>query len=83
MNVFLYRLKDELKAIKDNLKNKASIVMTPADIHVQAFGIANECHICGGQLLRDKVRDHCHITGKYRGAAHNAYNLKLGIYPQK
>ena len=21
---------------------------------------------------KDKVRDHCHITGKVRGAAHNA-----------
>ena len=24
----------------------------------------------------DKVRDHCHYTGKYRGAAHRLYNLK-------
>ena len=23
-----------------------------------------------------KVRDHCHYTGKYRGAAHNFYNLR-------
>ena len=32
--------------------------------------------------FRDAVRDHCHITGKYRGAAHNACNLKLRIYPK-
>ena len=25
----------------------------------------------------DKVRDHCHITGNYRGAAHNSCNLQL------
>ena len=25
------------------------------------------------------VRDHCHLTGKYRGAAHNACNLKFKI----
>ena len=25
------------------------------------------------------VRDHCHITGKYRGAAHKACNLKLQL----
>ena len=26
-----------------------------------------------------KVRDHCHYTGKYRGAAHNICNLKSNI----
>ena len=32
--------------------------------------------------FRDAVQDHCHITGEYRGAAHNACNLKLRIYPK-
>ena len=31
---------------------------------------------------RDAVRDHCHITGKYRGAAHNECNLRLRINPK-
>ena len=26
-----------------------------------------------------KVRDHCHYTGKYRGAAHNMCNLRYKI----
>ena len=26
-----------------------------------------------------KVRDHCHYTGKYRGAAHNNCNLRYKI----
>ena len=26
-----------------------------------------------------KVKDHCHYTGKYRGAAHNVYNLRYKI----
>jgi hypothetical protein len=30
----------------------------------------------------DRVRDHCHITGRYRGAAHNACNLKLRLSAQ-
>ena len=34
------------------------------------------CHICNTPLLNDKVRDHCHFTGQYRGAAHNSCNLQ-------
>ena len=34
------------------------------------------CHICKKELLDDKVRDHCHFTGKYRGAAHKTCNLQ-------
>ena len=26
-----------------------------------------------------KVRDRCHYTGKYRGSAHNIYNLRYKI----
>ena len=35
------------------------------------------CHICKKELLpEDKVCDHCHFTGKYRGPAHRNCNLK-------
>ena len=35
------------------------------------------CHICQKHvLLSEKVRDHDHLTGKYRGAAHGVCNLK-------
>ena len=42
------------------------------------------CHICG-EKYTDKdvrVRDHCHITGKFRGSAHQECNLKLRIKPE-
>ena len=39
------------------------------------FKEATICHICNQKLEKDKVRDHCHFTGKYRGAAHNKCNL--------
>ena len=41
------------------------------------------CHICG-EKYTDKnvrVRDHCHITGKFRGSVHQECNLKLRIKP--
>ena len=45
-----------------------------------SFDKAETCHICKKELLTDKgvdkVRDHCHFTGKYRGAAHNSCNLQ-------
>ena len=35
------------------------------------------CHICNKELLfEDKVCDHCHFTGEYRGPAHRNCNLK-------
>ena len=44
------------------------------------------CYLCKKPLLqknyRDAVKDHCHITGKYRGAAHNQCNHKLRINPK-
>ena len=39
----------------------------------------NICYICKKELDNDKVRDHCHFTGKYRGAAHNTCNLRYKI----
>ena len=41
------------------------------------------CHICTKPLTDDdRVRDHCHITGIYRGAAHSACNLNYRITPK-
>ena len=39
------------------------------------------CYICKKEFDKQnyKVRDHCHYTGKYRGAAHNICNLRYKI----
>ena len=43
------------------------------------------CKYCEKPLLqknfRDAVKDHCHVTGRYRGAAHSHCNYLLRIYP--
>ena len=46
----------------------------------EKFERSNICWICGKLIdFDDKVRDHCHITGKYRGAAHWSCNINLKI----
>ena len=48
---------------------------------------AKVCYVCGKRILKklsesinyQKVRDHCHFTSKYRGAAHGNCNLKLNV----
>ena len=48
----------------------------------QEYYSDTKCHICGGELNGersggdDKVRDHSHFTGRYRGAAHSRCNLQ-------
>ena len=39
------------------------------------------CHVCKKLFKKDdkKMKDHCHFTGKYRGAAHNKCNIKYKI----
>lgn len=36
------------------------------------FRQAEECHVCNRSYTEKDIgaRDHCHITGKYRGSAH-------------
>ena len=45
------------------------------------FEMSNICWICGRLFdIRDnKVRDHCHVSGKYRDAAHWSCNIYLKI----
>ena len=45
----------------------------------EEFERSNICWICGCLIGigNNKVRDHCHITGKYRGAAHWNCNISL------
>ena len=46
----------------------------------EAFERSNICWICGKLIdFNDKVRDHCHITGKYRGLEDCSCNINLKL----
>ena len=51
------------------------IIMTEQD--EEAFDNDNICRFCEKEILSDKVRDHCRLTGKYRGPAHNTCNINV------
>ena len=65
------------KIYKDYYQKLKPLVLTKEE--EKEFQSATICHICEEKLYSDKkskVRDHCHFTGKYRGAAHNKCNLE-------
>ncbi|GET63510.1 hypothetical protein RIR_jg28804.t2 [Rhizophagus irregularis DAOM 181602=DAOM 197198] len=58
--------------------------MMPLTTQEQAsYDNAINCWICRNPLDGNKVRNHCHITGRYRGAAHRGCNLDLSIKPRE
>ena len=80
INLFLTNIENDARYVFENYlsKNKQKqIEMTPED--KWNFEKAVICHICEKPLDGDKVKDHCHISGWYRGAAHNACNLNYKI----
>ena len=73
IDVFINWLEEDVKIISE-LGNEP-MKITPEE--QEQFNQASNCWICGKLLnIKDKVRDHCHYTGRYRGAAHNICNLK-------
>ena len=40
---------------------------------------STNCHICDEELGEDRVPDHCHLSGKFRGAAHKVCNLEYKV----
>ena len=73
IDVFINWLEEDVKIISE-LGNKEMIITAEEQ---EQFNQASNCWICEKLLnLDDRVRDHCHFTGRYRGAACNRCNLK-------
>ena len=66
------------KKISKNYFNKSLMITAEKE---EMFQNACSCNICGKlfDLIDEKVRDHCHITGKFRGAAHFSCNANFKI----
>ena len=81
VNHFLDNLQDEIDIIRNKLIDPHIMIISRRK--QEAFNSATDCYICDNLHNDDKVRNYCHVSEKYRGAAHNEYNLKLRIYPDK
>lgn len=55
------------------VKTEKEMIITKSQM--KEFYQATNCSICDKILGEDRVRDHDHITGLYRGAAHNNCNI--------
>ena len=76
--IFVEMLEKDIKIIA-NIPKKNMIFGKEDE---ERFNREIKCWICKGEFNDDKdikVRDHCHFTGRYRGAAHNSCNLKYRI----
>ena len=69
---FLDKLFNHVKYLQ-NLPEKP-LVNTKED--EERFKKSTQCWFCGGEIQKLKVRDHCHFSGKFRGAAHPNCNLQ-------
>ena len=88
MDVFFQQLEQELENIREDPKHIRPLRMTEEE--QEAHNNTGKCWICDGPFkpYKDgdchglwKVKDHCHITGEYRGAAHSKCNQQLRIDP--
>ena len=75
----LNSLNETIKELYRKYKKSKPMTITQQQQH--EFYVANQCWICNDEWgegeEEQKVRDHCHYTGKYPGAAHSKCNLRL------
>ena len=70
---FVEMLEEDIKIIA-NIPKKEMIF---GKEEKERFNKQTKCWICNEKFdVDDKIRDHCHFTGRYRGAAHNSCNLE-------
>ena len=78
---FMQKMLEEVKYCKNILKYKFNKPLKMTKEDEKNVTNANKCHICNKKYIHKDiiVRDHCHITGKYRGSAHQDCNLNFRL----
>ena len=78
---FMEAMLDEVKYCKKVMKKYFNKPLRMTKDDEEKFQKADKCHICEKKYNKTdvRVRDHCHITGKYRGSAHQDCNLNFRI----
>ena len=75
---FIRELISRVKKAYLSLPKKEMVPLSPEEW--KKFRESEVCWLCKGKFGEKtflKVRDHCHYTGKFRGAAHQSCNLKF------
>ena len=82
---FMEKMLEEVEYCKTVIKKHFNKPLKMSDDDELCFKLEEKCHICNKKYTSKdvRVRDHCHITGKYRGSAHQECNLKLRIKPEE
>ena len=73
--IFIDTLERTSKKFTKKFKFPKSMIMTMHDKWI--YDNFTLCHICNEELSKDRVNDHCHLPGKFKGAAHDVCNLKI------
>ena len=82
---FMEAMLEEVKYCKKTMKTCFNKLLKMTKDDEDKFKKAKGCHICDKEYTEKdiRVRDHCHITGQYRGSAHQECNLKLRVCPEE
>ena len=71
--IFMDTLEKNIKEIYEKFKFPIKMIMTMHDEMV--YDNSTLCHICNEELDEDRVRDHYHPSGMFRGATHEICKL--------